>query len=85
MIPEMFIESWRTHVPWQTLAMVEQDLVISRALIHLYNHPKIQDSLIILRHRIFCILVPGLVMLFDDLKKHCFSGLRGLYIDCAFF
>lgn len=46
MIPESYIESWRTHTPWQTLAMVEQDLVISRALISLYNHPKIQDSLI---------------------------------------
>ena len=46
MIPESYIESWRTHVPWQTLAMVEQDMVISRALINLYNHPKIQDNLI---------------------------------------
>lgn len=46
MIPESYIESWRAHVPWQTLAMVEQDMVISRALINLYNHPKIQDTLI---------------------------------------
>ncbi len=46
MIPESYIESWRAHVPWQTLAMVEQGMVISRALINLYNHPKIQDSLI---------------------------------------
>lgn len=46
MIPESYIESWRTHVPWQSLAMVEQDLVISRALINLYSTPKIQDSLI---------------------------------------
>lgn len=46
MIPESFIEEWKTNVPWQTLAMVEQDLVISRALIELYNHPKVSDSLI---------------------------------------
>lgn len=46
MIPESYIESWRSHVPWQTLAMVEEDLVISRALINLYSAPKIQDSLI---------------------------------------
>ena len=46
MIPRSYIESWRAHVPWQTLAMVEQDMVISRALINLYNHPKVQDSLI---------------------------------------
>lgn len=46
MIPESYIESWRTNVPWQTLAMIEQDLVISRALINLYSTPKIHDSLI---------------------------------------
>lgn len=46
MIPESFIEEWKTNVPWQTLAMVEQDIVISRALIELYNHPKVSDSLI---------------------------------------
>lgn len=46
MIPESYIESFREQIPWQTLAMVEQDMVISRALINLYNHPKIQDSLI---------------------------------------
>jgi len=46
MIPENFIESWRQYVPWQTLAMVEQDLVISKALVCLYNAPKVQDSLV---------------------------------------
>lgn len=45
MIPESFIESWRTNAKWQTLSMVEQDLVISRALVCLYNDPKIKDSL----------------------------------------
>lgn len=46
MIPEDFIESWRQHVPWQTLAMIEQDLVISKALVCLYSNPQIRDSLI---------------------------------------
>jgi len=46
MIPQSYIESWRTQVPWQTLAMVEQDMVISRALIDLYNQPQVQNSLI---------------------------------------
>jgi predicted nucleotidyltransferase component of viral defense system len=46
MIPQNFIESWRQHVPWKTLAMVEQDLVISRALICLYNNPTVKDSLV---------------------------------------
>jgi len=46
MIPESFIERWRSQVQWQTLAMVEQDLVISRALVCLYNDPKIQKNLV---------------------------------------
>lgn len=46
MIPKIFIEQWRQNVPWQTLAMVEQDLIISRALVCLYNNPKVKDSLV---------------------------------------
>ncbi len=46
MIPEDFIESWRIEARWQTLTMVEQDLVISRALICLYNDPIVKESLI---------------------------------------
>ena len=46
MIPESFIESWRSHAKWQTLSMVEQDLIISRVLSGLYNNPKIKDSLV---------------------------------------
>ena len=46
MIPEAFIEEWKANAPWQTLAMIEQDMVISRALIELYNHPKITDTLV---------------------------------------
>lgn len=41
MIPQSYIENWRTQVPWQTLAMVEQDMVISRALIDLFNQPQV--------------------------------------------
>lgn len=46
MIPESYIEQWRPQAPWQTLAMVEQDLVISRALVALYNQPVVQSSLV---------------------------------------
>lgn len=35
MIPESYIESWRTNVPWQTLSMVEQDLVINGGIFHM--------------------------------------------------
>lgn len=46
MIPENFIEHWRNSVKWQTLAQIEQDLVISRALVDLYNEPYIRDALV---------------------------------------
>lgn len=46
MIPEDFIESWRQYVPWQTLAMIEQDLVIGRALVCLYSNPTVRESLV---------------------------------------
>lgn len=46
MIPNKFIETWTTNAKWQTLAMVEQDMVISRALICLYNNDTIKNSLV---------------------------------------
>ena len=46
MIPEIFIEDWHRKVKWQTPAQVEQDLIISRALIDLYNDPHICEALI---------------------------------------
>lgn len=46
MIPSIFIEQWRHNVPWQTIAMIEHDLIISKALVCLYNDPKIKDSLV---------------------------------------
>lgn len=46
MIPEIFIQQWRKSVKWQTPAQVEQDLIISRALIDLYNDPHIKDTLV---------------------------------------
>ncbi|MDP3533150.1 MAG: nucleotidyl transferase AbiEii/AbiGii toxin family protein [Alphaproteobacteria bacterium] len=46
MIPEIFIEHWRQTVKWQTLEQIEQDLIISRALVDLYNEPYIKDALV---------------------------------------
>lgn len=46
MIPESFIEHWGKTVPWQLADQVEQDLIISRALVDLYNDPHIQDALV---------------------------------------
>lgn len=37
MIPQYFIQEWRKQVPWNDDAMVEQDLIISRALTSIFN------------------------------------------------
>lgn len=36
MIPRAHVTAWREHAPWQTDAQVEQDLVLSRALVELF-------------------------------------------------
>ena len=46
MIPRLFIEQWQQNAPWQNLDMVEQDLIINRALVSLYQNQKIKESLI---------------------------------------
>jgi predicted nucleotidyltransferase component of viral defense system len=46
MIPQSFIERWQQQVPWQTLAMVEQDLIISRVLVELYNNRQVSENLV---------------------------------------
>ncbi len=42
MIPEIFIEKWRKNAPWKTLDMIEQDLIINRALVSLYVIQKLE-------------------------------------------
>ncbi len=37
MIPQAYITEWRQQVPWQTNEQVEQDLVISRALLSIFS------------------------------------------------
>ncbi len=44
MIPTAFITAWRLTAPWNVDAQVEQDLVISRAIIELFNVPKLAES-----------------------------------------
>ncbi len=46
MIPKIFIEKWQQNAPWQSLDMVEQDLIINRSLVSLYQNQKIKESLI---------------------------------------
>jgi predicted nucleotidyltransferase component of viral defense system len=45
MIANAYLNEWRQTVPWSDNKMVEQDLLISRLLVELFNHPKISDSL----------------------------------------
>lgn len=45
MIFEDAIREWQQYAPWPLFKQIEQDLVISRALVELYNHPKITETL----------------------------------------
>ena len=44
MIPRDYITEWRQHAPWISDAQVEQDLVISRALVEIYSCAELKDS-----------------------------------------
>lgn len=46
MIPNIFIQNWSNHVKWKTPDQIEQDLIISRALVDLYNDLHIKDALV---------------------------------------
>lgn len=45
MIQRDFIVAWRQNAPWPTDAQVEQDLVLSRALAEIFNHPLLSREL----------------------------------------
>ena len=45
MIPRDYITEWRAQVPWVQDFQVEQDLVISRALIAIFRHPFLRQTL----------------------------------------
>jgi predicted nucleotidyltransferase component of viral defense system len=44
-IPEAYIIDWKRNAPWRTDVQVEQDLILSRILVELYNDPLISDNL----------------------------------------
>lgn len=46
MIPDYCLTEWRQQVPWVEDYQVEQDLIISRALVNLFERPKIKKSLV---------------------------------------
>lgn len=45
MIPRAYITQWANFVPWQTNEQVEQDLVISRALIEIFSDDFLREHL----------------------------------------
>ena len=45
MIPRDYITEWRAQAPWVDDFQVEQDLVISRALVAIFSHPLLSKSL----------------------------------------
>jgi predicted nucleotidyltransferase component of viral defense system len=44
-IPRDYITEWRSHAPWIEDFQVEQDLVICRALVGIFTHPVLRDTL----------------------------------------
>lgn len=45
MIPRDYITAWRAEAPWVENAQVEQDLVVSKALVDIFSHPLLHDGL----------------------------------------
>ena len=45
MIPRDYITEWRMEAPWVENYQVEQDLVISRAVVQIFSHPLLRDAL----------------------------------------
>jgi len=46
LIPRANITAWRSIAPWPSNEQVEQDLVISRALIALFSHRGVADRVV---------------------------------------
>ena len=45
MIAAAYIREWRQWVPWAQDAQVEQDLIMCRALVEIFNHPGLAKNL----------------------------------------
>ncbi len=45
MIPQRYLEEWKTQAPWPTDAQVEQDLIIVRALVELFSDDLLKNAL----------------------------------------
>lgn len=45
MIPRRYIEEWRAFAPWPENGQVEQDLIIERALVEIFNNKFLNENL----------------------------------------
>lgn len=45
MIPQAYLQAWRTQAPWPEMRQVEQDLIISRALCDLFGTAELSERL----------------------------------------
>jgi predicted nucleotidyltransferase component of viral defense system len=45
MIPKPYIAKWQDHAPWKQFYQVEQDLVISRALVEMFSDDFLRENL----------------------------------------
>lgn len=68
MIERDFIVAWRQQAPWPTDAQVEQDLALSRAIVEIFDHPRLKRELAFrggtALHKLFS---PGLVRYSEDI------------------
>lgn len=46
MIPKRYITQWLSKAPWPSLSQVEQDLIVSRAIIAIFNSPLLKTHLV---------------------------------------
>ena len=45
MISSAYIKEWRGKAPWPRSDQVEQDMIICRALVEIFNHPVLSENL----------------------------------------
>lgn len=45
MIPRPYIAKWQEHAPWREFSQVEQDLIISRALVEIFSDEFLRENL----------------------------------------
>ena len=55
MIKEGYIREWNEFVPWKDMLMVEQDLIICRALVSIFSDNFLRENLTLIRPMLLCM------------------------------